>query len=85
MTNTYLCAQDTSVFFENKSVTLKDVVVRSNLNVPKFIERVKDDTTFHKAFQNLKVLGYTAINDIRMLDKKKKVQATLTSRTKQEV
>lgn len=77
-------AQDSSVNFERKAVTLKEVVVRSNLNVPAFIQRVKDDTTFHKAFLNLKVLGYTALNDIRMLDKKGKVRASLVSKTRQE-
>src|SRR5437868_9764146 len=83
----YSCviAQDSSVFFDNKAVTLKEVVVRSNLNVAAFIQRVKDDTTFHKAFQNLKVLGYTAINDVRMVDKKGKVQASLNSSTRQHV
>ena len=78
-------AQDTSVNFENKAVILKEVVVRSNLNVPAFIKRVKDDTTFHKAFQNLKVLGYTSLNDLRMLDKKDVPKATLSSKSRQEV
>ncbi|MBL7699704.1 MAG: hypothetical protein JNK79_16175 [Chitinophagaceae bacterium] len=77
-------AQDSSVNFERKVVTLKEVVVRSNLNVPAFIRRVKDDTTFHKAFLNLRVLGYTSLNDIRMLDKKNTPKATLISRTRQE-
>lgn len=85
----FLCfsatAQDSSVNFEKKVVTLKEVVVRSNLNVAAFIKRVKDDTTFHKAFQNLKVLGYTSLNDVRMLNKKGTPHATLISRTKQEV
>jgi hypothetical protein len=80
-----LIAQDSSVNFENKAVILKEVVVRSNLNVPAFIQRVKDDTTFHKAFQNLKVLGYTSLNDIRMLDKKNVPKATLVSKSIQEV
>lgn len=77
-------AQDSSVNFEQKVVTLKEVVVRSDLNVPAFIQRVKDDTTFHKAFLNLKVLGYTALNDIRMLGKNDKVKALLISKTRQE-
>jgi hypothetical protein len=76
--------QDSSVNFENKVITLKEVVVRSNLNVPAFIQRVKNDTTFHKAFQNLKVLGYSSLNDIRMLGKKNRVKATLVSKTRQE-
>lgn len=76
--------QDSSVNFEKNVVTLKEVVVRSNLNVAAFIKRVKDDTTFQKAFQNLKVLGYTSINDIRMLGKDGRPKATLISKTRQE-
>ncbi len=59
-------------------------MIRSKLNVSDFIRRVKDDTTFHKAFLNLKILGYTSMNDIRMLDKKGRVDAALVSKTKQE-
>lgn len=68
----------------NKAVTLKEVVVRSNLNVPAFIDRIKEDTTFYKAFRNLKVLGYTALNDIRMVNKSGDPVATLYSRTVQQ-
>lgn len=77
--------KDSAVTVNKKAVTLKEVVVRSNLNVPAFIDRVKEDTTFYKAFRNLKVLGYTALNDIRMLDKGGTVKATLNSRTQQVV
>lgn len=77
--------KDSSVTVDKKVVTLKEVVVRSNLNVPAFIDRVKEDTTFYKAFRNLKVLGYTALNDIRMLEKKGDVKASLNSRTQQIV
>src|SRR5688500_17100941 len=84
----FLCAptfgQDSTFQFEKKVVTLREVVIRSNLNVPAFIKRVKEDTTFHKAFVNLKVLGYTSINDIRMVDKKGVPIATLNSKTRQE-
>lgn len=76
-------AQDSAVTVEQKSIMLKEVVVRSNLNVPAFIKRVQDDTTFYKAFRNLRVLGYTSLNDIRMMDKKGKQKATLNSRSKQ--
>src|SRR5438270_4913247 len=76
-------AQDSSVTLQKKVVTLKEVVVRNNLNVAAFIERIKNDTTFYKAFRNLKVIGYTSLNDIRMFDKKGTVYASLNSRTKQ--
>ena len=77
--------QDTTVTVDKKVVTLKQVVVRSNLNVPAFIDRVKDDSTFYKAFRNLKILGYSALNDIQMLNKQGKVKASLRSNTKQSV
>ena len=75
--------QDSAVSVGRKMVTLKEVVVRNKLNVPGFIDRVKNDTTFYKAFKNLKVIGFTALNDIRMRDKLGKEIATLQSRTKQ--
>jgi hypothetical protein len=79
----FASAQDSAVNVEQKLITLKEVVVRSNLNVPAFIKRVQDDTTFYKAFRNLRVLGYTSLNDIRMMDKKGKQKASLQSRTRQ--
>ncbi|HYJ37626.1 MAG TPA: hypothetical protein VEV87_03380 [Chitinophagaceae bacterium] len=73
--------QDSILTIDKKVVTLKEVVVRSNLNVPAFIDRVKNDTSFYKAFKNLKVLGYSALNDVRMLNKKGTVAASLQSKT----
>src|SRR5262245_39127844 len=58
-------AQDTTVTINKKIVTLKEVVVRNDLNVPKFIDLVQKDTSFYKAFKNLKIIGYSALNDIR--------------------
>ena|SRR5687768_1408454 len=67
----------------SKMIELSEVVVRNNLDVAAFIQRVKNDTTFYKAFRNLRVLSFTSLNDIRMQDKKGKVKATLQSKTKQ--
>ncbi len=77
--------QDSSVTIGKKAIMLTEVVVHSNLNVAGFIERVKNDTTFYKAFKNLKVVGYTSLNDVRMLDKKGVTTATLESKTRQTV
>ncbi|HEY4149312.1 MAG TPA: hypothetical protein VGM41_10300 [Chitinophagaceae bacterium] len=77
--------QDSAVYLGKKAVTLTEVVVHSKLNVAGFIERVKNDTTFYKAFKNLKVIGYTSLNDVRMLDKKGHEIATLESKTRQAV
>lgn len=83
--STISAQQDSSVNVGKKIVTLREVVVRNRLNVPGFIERVKTDTTFYKAFKNLKVLGYTALNDIRMRDKAGVEIASLQSKTEQLV
>lgn len=67
----------------SKMISLSEVVVRTDINIYKFIERVKNDTTFYKAFRNLHVLGFTSLNDIRIIDKKGKEKAGLESKTKQ--
>ena len=56
-------SQDTTVEVDKKVITLKEVVVRNNMNVQAFMKRVQDDTSFYKAFRNLRVLGYTSLND----------------------
>ncbi len=66
-----------------KMVSLTEVILRTDLNVPRFIDQVKNDTTFYKAFRNLHILGFTAWNDIRVKDKKGKIKASLVSKTKQ--
>ncbi len=74
---------DSIIEIGKKTITLSDVVVDNKLNVPAFINRIKSDSTFYKAFRNLHVLNFSAINDIRMMDKKGKEQATLFSKIKQ--
>lgn len=76
-------ASDSSVAVGKKMITLTEVVLNNKLNVPAFIERVKNDSTFYKAFLNLRLLNYSNINDVRMLDKNGNSQATLYSKTKQ--
>jgi hypothetical protein len=75
--------KDSIVTVGHKSITLSEVVVNNNLNVPAFITRIKNDTSFYKAFRNLRILGFTAINDIRMNDADGKMNAGLQSTTKQ--
>lgn len=78
-------SQDSTFVLDKKVITLKEVVVRNNLNVPGFINRIQNDTTFYKAFKNLRIIGYTSLNDIRMLDKKGNSRASLQSKTRQTV
>jgi hypothetical protein len=70
---------------DGRVITLSEVIVRSKTDVRGFMERVKSDTSFYKAFRNLRILEFSSLNDIRMYDKKGKEKATLDSRTRQYV
>ncbi len=76
-------AQDTTIVIDNRNLTLPNVIVRNNLDYKKLIQTIKNDTSFYKAFRNLRVLGYTSYNDIKMQDKKGVIKASLSSKTKQ--
>ena len=78
-----LFSQDTTVVIDEKKFTLSEVVVTNNFDYKKLLEQIKEDTSFYKAFRNLRVLGFTSYNDIRMLDKQGKVIASLNSKTRQ--
>ncbi len=82
----FLSAQnknDTIVNVGGRYITLSEVVVNNKINVPAFIDRVKNDTTFYKAFRTLHILGFSALNDIRMVDKEGNIKASLRSKIKQ--
>ena len=68
----------------SKETTLSEVVIRSDLNVVNFLQYVRQDTSFYKAFKNLRILGFSSINDVRMLNKKGKLAASLFSKTRQD-
>lgn len=72
-----------TVFTGKKIITLSGVVIDKNLDVAGFIKKIQQDSSYYKAFKNLHVLGYSAINDIRMLNKKGGLDASLRSRTRQ--
>lgn len=76
-------AQDSTIFVGEKAIMLSEVVVNKQVDVPTLISRIKADSSFYKAFRNLHIIGFTAINDIRMLDKDGNLQASLNSKTKQ--
>ncbi len=76
-------AQDSTLFLGKKVLTLTEVVVNNKLNVPAFIDRIKNDTSFYKAFRNLHLLNFSSINDVRMQDKNGNNLASLNSKTKQ--
>jgi hypothetical protein len=66
-------------------IMIDEVIIRAdNLDVNAFINRVKTDTTFYKAFRNMHLVTYNADNDIKVYDKKSnQIKASLKSETKQ--
>ena len=76
-------AQDTSVIIDEHRFTLSEVVVRNNFDYKTLLNQIKEDTTFYKAFRNLRILGFTSYNDIKMMDKKGGIKASLFSKTQQ--
>ena len=83
ISSTFAQQKDTTITIGAKAITLSEVVVNSNLNVATFIEKIKADTSFYKAFKNLRVLNFSAINDIRMNNKKGEANASYFSKTNQ--
>lgn len=67
----------------SKVTVMSEVVIRNDLNVMNFLRRVKEDSSFYKAFRTLHLVGYTSINDIRMMDKSGQIIASLNSKTRQ--
>jgi hypothetical protein len=68
----------------SKITVMSEVVIRNDLDVVNFLQRVKNDSSFYKAFKNLHLIGYTSINDIKMMDKTGNIKASLYSKTKQQ-
>jgi hypothetical protein len=83
LTTAVAIGQDSALVIGKKTITLSEVVVNNKLNIPAFIDRIKNDTTFYKAFKNLRILDYIAINDVRMLDRNGGNLATMYSKSHQ--
>lgn len=56
---------------------------KAGWDVAAFIKRVKEDTTFYKAFRTLHLVSYTSYNDIKIFGKNRNTIASLDSRTRQ--
>jgi hypothetical protein len=75
--------RDSIVDQQGRTITLSEVVIRSRMDAPGFIQRVQLDTSFYKAFRNLRILNYTQLNDIRMFGKDGVLKASQESATQQ--
>ena len=81
--STQLEAQDTTFKEGGQNFTLTDAIVRNHFDYKEILKRIKEDTSFYKAFKTLRTIGYSSYNHIEMKDKNEKVVATLNSKTKQ--
>jgi len=76
-------AQD-SVYNQNGlNFTLSDVIVRNNFDYKTVLQKIKEDTSFYKAFRTLRTIGYNSFNHIEMKDKHGNMLASLDSKTRQ--
>jgi len=69
----------------SQPVSLDSFVVKSSFDVNAFIRRVRSDTTFYKAFKNLRFIGYDAVNSIEAFGNSGQRIASLHSKTQQQV
>lgn len=61
-------------------------MVRSGFDYKKLIAQIKNDSSFYKAFKNLRIISYNSFNDIKFYNKKgEKIIASLFSQTKQTI
>ncbi len=75
--------QDTTVTVDHQKFTLPPVIVRNNMDYAAILRRIKNDTTFYKAFRTLHIVEYTAYNSIRIPAKDGSIKASYNSKTKQ--
>ena len=75
--------KDTVTDASGRQILLSEIVIRKGMDAPGFIKRVQADTSFYKAFRNLRVLNYQQRNDVRMFDAKGNLLAGQQSRTRQ--
>ena len=78
---------DTFHYVPGAYVILDSIVIKASkkgFDVADFIEMVRNDNTFYKAFKNLRFATYDFTNDIACFDKKNKVKAKYKSLARQD-
>jgi hypothetical protein len=71
-----------------QGIILDDVMIKAvqqGFDFNSFIQKIKKDTTFYKAFKTLRLMSYSMYNDIEILDKKGNTKASYNSLTRQTV
>jgi hypothetical protein len=83
-TFSYNKKKDTVINEGNTKLTLPTLLVKNNFDYKKVLQQIKEDSSFYKAFRNLRILNYTSYNDIKMLNKEGSIKASLFSKTEQQ-
>lgn len=81
-------AQEPDVNFSVGIFTLDSFVVtdmQAGLRIEDFIDRIQNDTTFYRAFQNLRKIPYHGSANVRMFNSDHLVQASYSNNTEQSV
>lgn len=71
-----------------QGLILDEVMVKAvagGFDVDGFIQKVKTDTTFYKAFKSLRLQSFTLYNDIEIFDKSNETKASYTGISRQSV
>ena len=76
-------AQDSTIMEDGQKFTLTDAIVRNHFDYKDILLRIKQDSSFYKAFKTLRTIGYSSYNHIEMMDENNKMQASLNSKTRQ--
>ena len=76
-------SQDTTLKEEGLNFTLSDAIVRNHFDYKAILQRIKEDTSFYKAFKTLRTIGYASYNHIEMKNKEGRMVASLDSKTRQ--
>ena len=76
-------SQDTTLKEEGLNFTLSDAIVRNHFDYKAILQRIKEDTSFYKAFKTLRTIGYSSYNHIEMKNKEGRMLASLDSKTRQ--
>lgn len=79
----FVKAQHTTLKEEGLNFTLSDAIVRNHFDYKAILQRIKEDTSFYKAFKTLRTIGYSSYNHIEMKNKEGRMLASLDSKTRQ--
>ena len=69
----------------SQPVQLDSFVISTGFDVNAFIARVRADTTFYKAFKSMRLIPYSAKNNILVFGKSRDTLASMNSKTRQQI